>query len=150
MAGSGLTARLCVAAASAGAFALGGCVASPNSAPADNSVVEATTSATPAGKPPAAAKPPRVLLDVRGNGSKNTPPFATTRPWKLTYDYDCSASYGGKGNFIVSVYDGTGLVDAGVNELGKGGKSESSVYTVGAQLHLEVISECPWHIRVIG
>lgn len=147
MTGSGLSTR--AAAALAVAFAAGGCVASPSGTPADNSVVAATTTAG-AAKPPAAVKPPRVLLDQRGNGSKATAPFATTRPWKMTYDYDCSASAGGSSNFIVFVYDGTDLVDSAVNELGKGGRSETNSYHTGPQLHLQILAGCPWHIRVTG
>jgi hypothetical protein len=118
---------------------------------ADNSVVNAGDAGRPAGTkaPAAAAVAPKTLLDAKGDGIKKTGTFAVTRPWKLAYSFDC-AGFGGKGNFQVMLYDGTSLADILTNDLAASGNTTTNAYTTGGALHLEINSECSWHVRVIG
>jgi hypothetical protein len=86
-----------------------------------------------------------VLLDLSGNGIKNSPEFDAPTHWKLHYTFDCSAFPGAQGNFIVAVYQGSDPVDIPVNELAAKGDSTSDVYHSG-KLHLQMNSECPWRV----
>lgn len=89
---------------------------------------------------------PVTLLDLSGSGIKNSSSFTTTGPWTVAYTYDC-ANFGMNGNFIVTVGDSSGTpVAFPVNELGDKGSSSSTVYDTGT-LHLEMNSECSWHVK---
>jgi hypothetical protein len=95
--------------------------------------------------PPATQAAAVTLVDEQGSGIKKTKEFTATDAWTLSYSYDCSG-FGSQGNFIVSVADHSGTpVDLPVNELGAKGSSSSQVYSTGV-LHLEVNSECSWHL----
>ena len=97
--------------------------------------------------PAAPAAAPITLLDLSGSGIKNSTAFTTTDAWTLHYTYDCSGFFGGKGNFQVYVYQGTDPQGVAANELGATGISTSAEYVTG-QIHLEMNSECTWHVRV--
>lgn len=92
---------------------------------------------------------PRVLVDLTGSGIKNSAPFNAPSQWTLTYSYDCS-SFGDSGNFIVSLYQGNSPVDVLVNELSLKGSASTTAYDGGNNMHLEIISECSWHVKAIG
>jgi hypothetical protein len=122
---------------------------SGSQAPSAHHVLAAHTPSTgprPTTTPSSAPTPvqPKVLLDLTGSGIKASAPFNAPSHWKLAYTYDCS-SVGGKGNFIVSVYQGDNFSDDIVNELGASGNSSTDVYTSG-EVHLEIDSECSWHV----
>lgn len=92
---------------------------------------------------------PKTLLDLSGSGAKTSAPFQAPGHWTLNYSYDCS-SFGYQGNFQVTVMDNNGVpVAFPVNELGTSGQSQSDVYNSG-QLHIEVNSECDWHVTAVG
>ncbi|MBO0727704.1 MAG: hypothetical protein J2P57_00510 [Acidimicrobiaceae bacterium] len=92
---------------------------------------------------------PKTLLDLSGSGAKASAPFQAPSHWTLSYSYDCS-SFGYQGNFQVTVMDNSGVpVAFPVNELGTSGQSQSDVYNSG-QLHIEVNSECDWHVTAVG
>lgn len=97
-------------------------------------------------------QPTVTLLDLSGNGIKNTQEFlASGTSITVAYTYNCSG-VGGSGNFIVNLEDPSGLVDGIVNELGSGGTSSSAGYLSGdpGPFHLEIDSECSWHLTVTG
>ena len=106
-------------------------------------------SAAPAAAPtkPAASK---TVLTAKGTGTKNTARFTTSGDWTIHWSYDCSKTFGGEGNFIVNVYDGSeeSFSADGVNELGKKGADTSPVYDDPGQHHLSVASECLWQLTV--
>ena len=150
-----LVAVLIAVAALLGTFVLVGVMAAAiNSGPGPSSSTngdhhtarhqEATHTPAPPKKPTT-----KVLLDQSGSGIKKTEPFTTNGTWHLKYAYDCTGQLDGQGNFIVSEYSGGDNVpsDLLVNELGHGGTSRTAVYDTG-QHHLEVNSECSWHITV--
>ncbi|MEY9876627.1 hypothetical protein ABH931_006137 [Streptacidiphilus sp. MAP12-33] len=85
------------------------------------------------------------LLQVSGNGIKNTKQFTTGDNWTINYTYDCTGFLGGTGNFTVYVDYPNG--DVAVNELGSKGSSSST--ETGAGMHsLKVSSECNWTVKV--
>jgi len=99
---------------------------------------------------PAPPAGPKTLLTAKGTGIKNTARFTTGNDWTIHWSYDCSKTFGGEGNFIVDVYDGSeeSFTADGVNELGKKGTDTSPVYDDPGQHHLSVASECPWQLTV--
>jgi hypothetical protein len=106
--------------------------------------VEDTTIAEP---PPAG---PTMLLDQTGSGINNTKPFTAAGPWTLKYSFDCSGFGSGQGNFAVIVAGDDGVpVAIPVNALDASGNDSSQVYQTGS-LHLEINSECTWHVMVVG
>jgi hypothetical protein len=113
---------------------------------AETSSAAATTDDTTT----AAPTPPKpvTLFQATGTGIRSTRPFGAPGQWTLSYSYDCS-NFGYEGNFSISLYDGSELMDIPVNELGKSGKANTEVYQSG-QLHLEINSECDWSVRAVG
>lgn len=101
-----------------------------------------TPAATAGGQQPAGKV---TLLDLTGSGIKDSTTFTTTAPWTIAYDFDCSGFAGGKGNFVVTVFNGTDLVGVAVNELAAKGASTTAQYDTGT-IHLSMNSECPWHV----
>ena len=91
---------------------------------------------------------PAVLLDMGGSGIKNSAQFNAPDHWRLAYTYDCTSFLGGQGNFQVYLYQGSDLVDILVNELGAKGSDTTDVYSGGDGMHLEMNSECNWHVTV--
>jgi hypothetical protein len=112
-------------------------------------VIARPTKPTPAGGTqgnPLVPAAPVTLLDLGGNGIKSSQPFTASDSWTLAYTFDCT-SFGFSGNFQVYVYEGESLRQIAVNELGKQGSSSTTVYATGG-LHLQMNSECSWHVRV--
>ncbi|HEY3073112.1 MAG TPA: hypothetical protein VGJ46_09865 [Candidatus Limnocylindrales bacterium] len=92
---------------------------------------------------------PRTLLDLKSSGIRRSKRFTAERDWTITYSYDC-ASFGHKGNFIMTVHDSSGgYVDVAANELGNKGSAKQPEYLPGT-FYLEMNSECSWHVKVIG
>jgi hypothetical protein len=119
--------------------------ASGQTGPSEPPQASVTTAPAP---PTHSAKPkPATLLEVRGSGIKTTRRFSADRPWTMYYDYDCS-NFGYQGNFAVTLYQGSDPADILSNELGKSGKDHTENYTTGDNLHLEINSECDWHVKV--
>jgi hypothetical protein len=88
---------------------------------------------------------PSALLDVGGSGTKSTATFTAPQIWDLQYRYDCS-NFGAPGNFAVTVLpQGGGAPDVAVNELGSSGQDVTQV-RLGGRVHLEILSECTWHV----
>lgn len=105
------------------------------------------STAVTATKPPAPPKP-ATLLTFKGSGIKNSAKFSTGNDWTIHWSYNCASFFGGKGNFIVDVYDGGDYNGTSVNELGKSGHDTAPVYDDAGSHYLSVNSECPWHITV--
>lgn len=94
---------------------------------------------------------PQTLLDISGQGTKQTQQFTTTVNWTLAYNYDCS-SFGTQGNFQVVVYNSDGSMDTNdmlVNQLGMNGSDTEYYYDAGT-FYLSVNSECSWHVIAKG
>lgn len=94
---------------------------------------------------------PQTLLDISGQGNKQTQKFTTSGDWTLTYNYDCSQA-GGTGNFMVDIYNDDGTPDTSdtsVNELGASGTDIEYYYDAGT-FYLSINSECSWHVTVKG
>lgn len=87
------------------------------------------------------------LVDVKGTGTKSTSEFTTTGPSTLHYHYSC-AGFGQKGNFQVFLEQGSNPVDIPVNELAMHGTDTTQIYETGT-FHLEMNSECSWHVKVV-
>ncbi|WP_041540498.1 hypothetical protein [Catenulispora acidiphila] len=110
----------------------------------------AKTGDTAAGTPPAAkttaAPIPTVVFSTSGNGIKKTASFTTGPEWFVTYTFDCSNEYGGKGNFILGVDTDFGgdLADSLAAE---GGDTSYEHGNPGSH-YLSVNSECDWTLKV--
>jgi hypothetical protein len=121
--------------------------ASNPAAPVTNAL--ATDHTTSNAAPTTAASKPLKLLDVTGNGIKQTASFTAGSEWTISYRYDCTA-FGQSGNFAVTIMDTSGgLVNVAANELGTKGTAASVQHESG-RFYLEVNSECSWHIVVTG
>ena len=114
--------------------------------------ISTTSSNSPGTSSPAASSAPAtlvVLLDKTGSGINTTKKFTAAAEWVIAWSYNC-ASFGGSGNFSVSVYNGDGsLSDIAVNELGAKG-SDTTNENQGGTYYLEMNSECNWHVIVKG
>lgn len=128
--------------------------AAPPSSAVSSAPVVSTAASTPPAKttaaPPAAAK---VVLQLAGNGVKNSVNFTVTQSqWTIAYTYDCTAFLGGTGNFIITINDSTGKSDyakPGVNELGAKGNDNTVEHGAGTY-SLTMNSECTWTVTVTG
>jgi hypothetical protein len=87
------------------------------------------------------------LLDLTGNGRKDSQRFTPTAAWTIRYTFDCS-TFGYPGIFQVYVWRGSSdLVGVGVDELALSGSSSTTQYATG-DVHLQVNSLCDWHVIV--
>lgn len=109
-----------------------------------------TTPGATTGAPAKGAAKPKVLLDQTGQGAPTTPKqFNAPQQWSLNYKFDCSV-FGTTGNFIVTVTGVDGLpVAVPVNAVAASGNPSTQVYNSGT-LHLEINSECSWHVTILG
>lgn len=91
---------------------------------------------------------PKVLLDITGNGSKQTQKFTTSSNWNIKYTFDCT-NFGSQGNFQYFIYNGDGSpnTDTGANDLAVSGGTTNYYYDNGEH-YLSVNSECDWHVVV--
>lgn len=109
----------------------------------------ASTGTTPrvssTAKPATTAK---VLATFSGTGVENTAKFTVSGTWKLKWSYNC-ATLGSSGNFIV-LEDGSAAGAVTVNELGNGGHGVTYGYNDSGRHYLDVNSECPWTVKVVG
>lgn len=103
------------------------------------------TSASPTTAP--AAPSTHVVLKVSGSGIKNTKTFTTGDAWSIAYSFNC-ASFGSKGNFVVTVYDGEDLTDLPVNELAEKGSDVTYEHGESGSHYLQINSECSWKVTV--
>lgn len=97
---------------------------------------------------------PRVLFTFTGNGSHNTKTFTLSDNnyggFDVRWSYDCRKTFGGSGNFIVTLKQGSN-VDFLMNELDTHGSGTDTEYAItSGAMHFEVVSECRWTLRVIG
>lgn len=100
---------------------------------------------------PPAPPPPKTLLEADANGNTKTRAFTTQGPdWTLNWSFDC-AVLGDSGIFNVKVMrqDGKESGNAPVDKI-DAADSGAEHYKQGGTFYLDVISECPWHIRVDG
>ncbi|HWA89697.1 MAG TPA: hypothetical protein VG889_06650 [Rhizomicrobium sp.] len=138
-----------VTAFAAGSLLPPGALTPPAPAPSEPLKPVAPKPATPAPQQPAATQPlpgPKVLLDIRGAGTKSTERFATTgSDWDLHWSYDCTG-IGMTSNFIVRVVGDDGPTTMGVNQYGGGGEEDTDHFHQGGTFYLEVASGCRWHI----
>lgn len=88
------------------------------------------------------------LLDVTGNGIKQTASFTAGEEWTISYRYDCTA-FGQSGNFAVTIMDKDGFVGLAANQIGAKG-TDASVQHQAGRFYLEINSECSWHVVVTG
>ncbi len=87
------------------------------------------------------------LINVTGNGVKSSRPFTAPNQWKISYTFNCASSgMGGRGNFIIYVWQGSTPLDTAANRLAKKGHGSSWEYQGGKHIHLEMNSECSWHV----
>jgi len=129
--------------------ATGNPVALATVAVGDVSNGSATSGATAPAAAPTKPAAPKTVLTAKGTGTKNTARFTTSGDWTIHWSYDCSKTFGSKGNFIVGVFDGSeDSFQNGVNELGKKGADTSPVYDDPGQHYLSVTSECSWQLTV--
>jgi hypothetical protein len=116
---------------------------------ADNTATATSAKATPTkAAPPTKPAGPKTVLTAHGSGIKKTAKFTTGDDWTIHWTYNCSGFFGGKGNFVVTVYTDGGLDDIAVNELGKKGSDASPEYDDAGTHYLEVNSECSWTLKV--
>jgi len=112
----------------------------------------ADTYSAPAAPAPSSVAPEptrTTLMKESGDGIESTDPFSAPDGFRLHYHYDCT-DFGMTGNFIVTVYQGSDLVDVVVNALDYSGSDSIPVYDAGDDLHLEVNSECSWTVKAVG
>lgn len=121
--------------------------ASSPAAQVPNAVATDTSSAA-GSKKPAPAPAPKTLVDVKGNGTKQTATFKAGGDWTLSYSYDCS-NFGQQGNFQVMQYRNGELDTIAVNEIGLKGSDATAEHQSGTY-YLSVNSECAWHIKAVG
>lgn len=119
---------------------------SPN--PQPSTPTAATQSAVPASVAPVAVAP-KTLLDVTGDGIKQTPNFTAADQWTINYSYDCTA-FGSKGNFQIYIYNSDGSPsDIAANALDMKGEDVTTEHG-GGTFYLQINSECSWHVAVTG
>jgi hypothetical protein len=91
----------------------------------------------------------QAILGISGDGSKSSQKFTVAGDWDLNWSYDCRA-VGGRGNFVVQVYNADGspsFENTLVNQLGD---TDSSVehYHHGGTFYLVVTTLGSWKIDV--
>jgi hypothetical protein len=106
----------------------------------------AAPSSVPASSPPAMAG--KTVATFSGSGIENTPQFTVTDSWKLSYSFDCS-NFGSKGNFQIYEYAGSSLGGVLANDLAESKSASTMQYGDAGTHHLEVNSECAWHLSVV-
>ena len=100
---------------------------------------------------PAAPPAAKTLLEADANGNTKTKQFTTQgAEWTLNWSFDC-AVLGDSGIFNVKVMaaDGKESANPPVEKI-DAANSGVEHYKQGGTFYLDVISECPWHIRVDG
>jgi hypothetical protein len=98
-----------------------------------------------------------VLIVVNGSGIRESAPFNVGHgPLTVRYRFNCASS-GGAGNFIAdALYGDQSSLNSDdqsiANALAKRGHQITTIYPSypGKKYHLEVNSECSWHITVTG
>ncbi len=123
----------------------GATTTSTKTTPSSTATPKATATATPKATP----TPSGPIFQQSGNGITDTQEFHAPGKWKLVWSYNCAA-FGGSGNFIVTVQQGSqpDFNDAsGPNELGAGGSGTTYFYS-GGTLNLSIDSECAWTVAV--
>ena len=101
--------------------------------------------------PPPPPPLPKTLLEADANGNTKTKPFTTQgAQWTLNWSFDC-AMLGDSGIFNVKIMraDGKESANPPVEKI-NAADSGAERYKQGGTFYLDVISECPWHIRVDG
>jgi len=90
-----------------------------------------------------------VALDISGSGIHSTEIFTVNGEWELDWSYDCT-SFGGQGNFIVTVFGADGeMTSMGVNQLGDL-DSGTEFFHQGGDIYLEINSECDWTVKAVN
>ncbi|MGC2131048.1 MAG: hypothetical protein WA629_13235 [Candidatus Aquilonibacter sp.] len=87
-----------------------------------------------------------MLLDVEGNGIKQTQRFEAPNEWAIIYTFDCS-NFGQSGNFAISVEGDT--TDLAANQLAARGHDVNYEHG-GGNVYLSINSECDWHVRAVA
>ena len=131
-------------------FMVVGCGSTPSSVPAraDHPMVTAPATNPPTSTPKAAI----MLLDVRGEGSKQTQSFTTSGDWDLTW-----TATGGDtdGYFAVTITDATTNTSAGTvgNVTVPAGQTKTDVDHGhrAAKFYLDVTGgNVQWHVTAVG
>jgi hypothetical protein len=103
----------------------------------------------PPPQPTARPRAERVMLQLRGSGTKSTETFKVGDQWDLQWTYDC-ASFGQAGIFQVYIQSKTdplaALID--VNQSGNSGQGVEHYHKAGT-MYLQVNSVCDWTIKVL-
>ena len=102
-------------------------------------------------QPPPAPPPPKTLLEADANGNTKTKMFTTQGSgWTLNWSFDC-AVLGDSGIFNVKIMrqDGKESANPPVEKINES-DSGAEHYKQGGTFYLDVISECPWHVRANG
>ena len=95
---------------------------------------------------------PVVLLSVAGTGNAGeTIDSPSSRGWDMAWSYDCSKS-GGRGVFVVDVYDAGRTPDFKHPGVSEEGDADSAVYHVpgAGRFYLDVTTTCAWTLRVVA
>lgn len=114
-----------------------------------------TTAPTHAPAPTKAPAPaPKTLIDMSGTANAETPAFTAPATYTVNYSFDCS-NLGTSGNFAIEADDNNGqprLGQPGVNRLAMSGQGSAKVRDINANpgTHLQILSECNWHVSVTG
>ncbi len=92
-------------------------------------------------------------MTASGSGSGESPAFHPTPSYNVAYAFGCT-SLGMSGNFILEVDNDNGEPTTGgatVNRLAMSGNGTASGINFGDYtVHIQVITECDWSIKVMS
>lgn len=117
-----------------------------------NLKIAQTPSHTPTPSPVAVTAKKAFTLDSSTTDQRQLFATASGEAWDLDWSYDC-ARYGGRGMFIVSIYDGAGRASTEtppVIQSGAGGGSGVQHYHQSGTHFFGVRSQCTWRLTVKG
>lgn len=92
---------------------------------------------------PAAPLASRTLLDVSGNGIKETQSFAAPAAWQVSYTFDCGAT---DGLFAIYVYQSGTLSGVAANQIARTGTDTSYQHQAG-ETYFTVNTTCSWRVQ---
>ncbi|GAB3872593.1 hypothetical protein GCM10029964_011260 [Kibdelosporangium lantanae] len=102
---------------------------------------------SPAGPAPRQAPPGRTILDLTGDGPKQTDKFTVSGDWHVQWSYDCTKTDTPVDSLVVQVLGGN--TEIPVTHLGPTGADTQAYHDAGT-FYLSVSSNCSWHVVVTG
>ncbi|MFD1052139.1 hypothetical protein ACFQ1S_44480, partial [Kibdelosporangium lantanae] len=100
-----------------------------------------------AGPAPRQAPPGRTILDLTGDGPKQTDKFTVSGDWHVQWSYDCTKTDTPVDSLVVQVLGGN--TEIPVTHLGPTGADTQAYHDAGT-FYLSVSSNCSWHVVVTG